>query len=301
MKKISLFVLCFLAFFLFAYAEETAGLITDLKGTVSIIRGTEKIKAEVGSEVLNNDKIKCEKESSADILMTNGDYLTVKENEEKTITLKIEPTRAKENKESSEFFSSDTRNTILANPVSLREGEEISSISPRSTTISKRPHFFWTVDPKAVSAAEFTVILTDSNGKELFKNEVKGFEFEFPKELPDLIPDKIYTWIVMTKDEEFASEETYFKILPEEKINEFSRVYGDLRKKYITSENTLNISYGSYLIEQKMYSDAFYYFNQLVKKTPESKYVHQMLAITHLKQKLFLPYNQEILILSKIK
>ncbi|HDS09846.1 MAG TPA: hypothetical protein ENN73_06415, partial [Firmicutes bacterium] len=120
MKKISCILLCVVFSVSLTFAGETAGIVSDVRGTVTILRGSETLTAVVGSEILNNDRIKPSQDSAADILLTNGDYLSVKENEEKTITIKTEATRSqKDNKESSEFFSADTRDTILANPVSL--------------------------------------------------------------------------------------------------------------------------------------------------------------------------------------
>ncbi|MCK4665484.1 hypothetical protein KAU33_01960 [Candidatus Dependentiae bacterium] len=287
-----------------SFAAETAGIISDYNGTIKISRGTETINADIGTELFEGDKVKPGAESSVDILMANGDFINIEAGEEKTIILVVDITRAKKRyaDKTEDFFSSDNRKTVLADAVSLREGDEIATISPRSSTINKRPGFYWTVDSDSVKEKSFTIILMDSNGKEIFKQVIKNkFEFDYPDDAPELIPGKIYTWVIITESENYASEETYFKIMPKDKLDLHSNVYREFRKKYITSKNTLNISYGNYLIKQKLYSDAFVYFNELNKKTPKSVYIHQMLAITHLRQKLLLPYNKEINLIKKLK
>ncbi len=304
---------------LISFAVETAGIISDYNGTITITRGTVIINTDIGTELFEGDKVKAGTESSVDVLMANGDFLNLTEGKEITIKLKLEVTRGtNKKKKDTNLYSSEAREiiladaisikeyntpeTVLADAVSLRAGDEITSVSPRSSTINKRPNFYWVIDDNIVKEKTFIIIFMDSTGEELFKKEVKSkFEFEYPEDAPDLIPEKIYTWIVLTKSENYASEETYFKVMPKDKLEQYSNVYKEFRKKYITSKNTLNISYGNYLIKQKLYSDAFIYFNELNKKTPKSVYIHQMLAITHLRQNLTLPYDKEIKLIKTLK
>ena len=80
MKKVSIVLMGIFLILGIARAGEVVGMVTDITGTVTVTRGSENLKAEVGTELYSGDVVKSGENSKADILMSNGDMMIVEEN-----------------------------------------------------------------------------------------------------------------------------------------------------------------------------------------------------------------------------
>lgn len=271
-------------------AEAPLAVVLSCQGEVAVVKSEgESVKALFGMPLESGDEVRTGKNSGAEILFENGNWIEVGASSSMVIKVadvkksaSVVPTSSRSFKTVQNFLKlrDPAGTSSLAELRSIDRNVELVAESPSQTKISgDHPTFRWkTLDP----STELRLILYNEEGIHWEQKVKDAGSLEYPDDAPALESGITYSWIVETTDPlqfpPLRSPAAFFEILSASERNELNVSLEQITRQESIKGATYHILRASLFFDFGLVQDAIDETMEALEFKPEDSTLHYILA-----------------------